>query len=187
MSKLFCAAFKEIPQVYVPVRSLWGLQAINMLMFLWGFCRCSCLILAAACASASFLASPTPWLHANSTTSDTKCTFPVRPQYVPSTFRWLLFWIFSCSTRLAWSAFLPVPSATLLSINVRPWPGLCSPPCSCTFHCGKRGLEHLEFSSSSASASSAAPLLLSSSTSASSVAPPCFSASLPLTPHCLPH
>ena len=68
----------------------------NMLMFLRGFCRCSCLILAAACASASFLplASPTPRFHANSITSDTKCTFPVRPEYVPSTFRWLPFLIF---------------------------------------------------------------------------------------------
>ena len=103
----------------------------NMLMFLRGFCRCSCLILAAACASASFLplASPTPRFHANSITSDTKCTFPVRPEYVPSTFRWLPFLDIFCSTELVWSAFLSVLSAALLSINVRPWPGLCPPPC----------------------------------------------------------
>ena len=108
----------------------------TMLMFLRGFCQCSCLILAAACASASFLplASPTPRFHVNSITSDTKCTFPVRPEYVPSTFRWLLFLDIFCSTELVWSAFLSVLSAALLSINVRPWPGLCPPPFSCTFH-----------------------------------------------------
>ena len=139
MSKSFCAAIKEIPRFYILVRSLWRLHSINVQMLPRGFCQCSCLILAAACASASFLplASPTPRFHANSITSDTKCTFPVRPEYVPSTFRWLPFLDIFCSTELVWSAFLSVLSAALLSINVRPWPGLCPPPCSCTFSLSK--------------------------------------------------
>ena len=95
VSKVFCAAFKEIPQVYVPVRSLWGLQvkkyahvsARLLPVFLPHPCNGLCLHLLPL-ASPPLGFTPTP----------SQVTRSVRSQYVPSTFRvrsdGCLFWIF---------------------------------------------------------------------------------------------
>ena len=134
VSKLFCAAFKEIPQVYVPVRSLWGLQvkkyahvsARLLPVFLphpWGGL---CLrLLPPSCFPH---ASVSCQLHHKWHEVYVPSTSRVRSEYVPMA---AFFWLFFVPQS---SSGLPFCPSCLLSINVRPWPGLCPPPCSCTFH-----------------------------------------------------
>ena len=96
VSKSFCAAINEIPRVYVPVRSLWGLQV--------KICSCFCEAFAGVLASSlrrlvppppSSLLLPPPL---GFMPTPSQVTRSVRSQYVPSTFRvrsdGCLFWIF---------------------------------------------------------------------------------------------